>query len=275
MNQLSLEKRAEILNILVNGNGIRTTAALAKCAINTVMKILVDVGGACQKYHDENVRQVNSKRVQVDEIWSFYNCKKKNLYRSKTYTGGDVWTWTAIDCDSRLIVSWAQGSRDNEIANCFIQDLAMRVDKIQLTSDGLLAYLEPVTSHFKGRVDYAQLQKIYGNPIENGVKINRTQYLYSVKNIYLGNPDPKHISTSYVERHNLTMRMLIKRFARKTNCHSKKLLNHAYATAIHLVYYNFVREHTSLSTTPAIAAGITDKKLTLEDMVRLSDSNSK
>lgn len=276
MNKLPIEKRTQIINLLVEGNSLRATSRIADVSINTVTKLLVDVGRACEKFHNETVKGIASKRVQCDEIWSFVGSKEKNTSIEKKEEGcGDVWTWTAIDADSKLIISWLVGSRDAEAANCFMSDVASRLmNKVQLTTDGLFHYLEAVTDAFGSQIDFAQLQKIYGRDSSAGnteKKYSPAECIGCKKNTISGHPDPAHVSTSYVKRQNLTMRMHMRRFTRLTNAFSKKIENHCYAIALHFVYYNFVKQHKTLRVTPAMAAGLTKRFMSIEDIVNLTD----
>ena len=275
MNKLPIGKRVQIINMLVEGNSLRSTSRMADVSINTVTKLLVDTGKACQKFHDEQVVNVRSKRIQADEIWSFIYAKEKNAtIEQKADGAGDAWTWTAIDADSKLIVSWFVGDRSFISAKEFMQDVASRLsNRVQLTTDGHKAYLNAVDDAFDGEIDYAQLIKIYGQPEGNG---NDKRYSPAKCtgvdcNIISGRPDEKFISTSYVERQNLTMRMHMRRFTRLTNAFSKKIENHCYAIAFHFVYYNFVKQHKTLRITPAMAAGLTKRFMSIEDIVRLAD----
>lgn len=274
MNQLSIEKRTQIINLLVEGNSLRATSRIADVSINTVTKLLVSVGKACQKFHNEQVVNVRSKRVQCDEIWSFVYAKEKNK-PDNVEGAGDVWTWTAIDSDSKLIISWLVGERDAYTANVFMNDVADRLaTRIQLTTDGLKAYLEAVGEAFGNRIDFAQLVKMYGNesaPTTNEKKYSPAECTGMKVNLISGNPDPDHISTSHVERQNLTMRMHMRRFTRLTNAFSKKLENHCHAIALHFVYYNFVKIHKTLRVPPAMEAGLIKKLMTIEDIVRLTE----
>src|SRR3990170_4463429 len=277
MNKLSPERRAQVISALVEGNSIRATCRMTGAAKNTVVKLLNDLGEACAQYHDENVREVPSRRIQCDEIWSFCYAKEKNVpLDKKGQLGyGDVWTWTAIDADSKLCVSWLVGGRDSGWALDFMDDVASRLQyRVQLTTDGYKAYLMAVDDAFGSDIDYATLQKLYGkNPKEDetryspavctGIKIDKVQ----------GNPDPKHISTSYVERQNLTMRMSMRRFTRLTNAFSKKVENLGHAVALHFMYYNFCRVHKTLKTTPAVAAGVADHEWSIAEVVNLLESN--
>ncbi len=275
MNRLSLEDRATILGLLVEGNSLRAITRLTGRSINTVTKLLVDLGTACAIYQNEVLRNLPCKRVQVDEIWSFCYSKQKNTPPNMRGLGrGDVYTWTAICADTKVVPSWLVGSRDAEYANAFIADLAGRLaNRVQLTSDGHKAYLKAVEEAFGADVDYAMLVKLYGQP-----EGNQQERRYSpghctgtITGTVTGNPDPAHISTSYVERQNLTMRMSMKRFARLSNGFSKKIENHAHAIAIHYMYYNFGRIHKSLRVTPAMEAKVSDHVWTLEEIAKLAD----
>ena len=276
MNKLSLEKRTHIINLLVEGTSLRAISRIADCSINTVTKLLVDIGTACQKYHDENVRNVTAKRVQCDEIWSFIYGKDKNLpedLRGK-YGFGSIWTWVALDSDSKLAISWLVGNRDAEFANIFMEDVKLRLkNRVQLTTDGLKAYLEAVTENFGSQIDFAQLVKIYGKPIDGEHRYSPAKFTNAKKTIINGDPDYSHISTSFVERQNLNMRMSMRRFTRLTNGFSKKVENHAHAIALHFMYYNFVRIHKTLRVTPAMQAGITKKLWSIEDLARLLENS--
>lgn len=272
MNRLSLEKRTQIIGLLVEGNSLRATSRLAGVSINTVTKLLVDIGTACQKYHDEHVRNLSSKKVQCDEIWSFVYAKEKNLpedMRGK-FGLGSVWTWTALDSDSKLMISWLVGNRDAEYAYMFMQDVASRLKfRIQLTTDGFRPYLEAVEQTFGANIDYAQLIKLYGPSLEGETRYSPAQCNGASKNVVMGHPKKEDVSTSHVERQNLTMRMSMRRFTRLTNAFSKKIENHAHAIALHFMYYNFVRIHKTLRVTPAMEAGITNKLWSLEDLALL------
>lgn len=270
MNRLPIEKKVHIINLLVEGNSLRSCSRIADVSINTVTKLLVDVGTACEKFHNETVVNVTSKRVQCDEIWSFVYAKEKNKPANMEDVG-DVWTWTGIDADSKLIVSWLVADRSPQAANDFMHDLAARLkNRVQLTTDGLRAYLDAVYNAFDLDIDYAQLVKIYGN--EGGkseTKYSPAECTGSKKNWVSGTPEEKHVSTSYVERQNLTMRMHMRRFTRLTNAFSKKIANHCHAIALHFVYYNFVKQHKTLRVTPAMAAGLTKRFMSLEDIANL------
>lgn len=276
MNKLSASDRARILRLLCEGTSIRAVTRLTGASKNTVAKLLVDAGKACAAYHDEHVRNVEAKRVQVDEIWAFTHCKQKNVATAKAAPddAGDVWTWTAIDADSKLVLSYLVGGRDAEYANGFMLDVASRLKgRVQLTSDGLRAYLEAVEGVFGADVDYAQLVKSYG-AVPDGTKgrYSPAECTGIKKTSIEGKPDEAHVSTSYVERQNLTMRMHMRRFTRLTNAFSKKVENHAYAVALHFMYYNFVRLHARLRVSPAMAAGMTDRLWEIADIVALVEA---
>jgi IS1 family transposase len=267
MNHLKLDKKVQIINLLVEGNSLRSTSRIADVSINTVTKLLVDVGKACQDFHNEKVVNVISKRIQCDEIWSFVYAKQKNLPEDKE--GGDVWTWTAIDADSKLVISWLVGDRSADTAQIFIGDVAYRLkNRVQLTTDGLKAYLDAVEDNFNGKIDFAQLVKLFDKQ-QNEVRYSPANCTGAKKTKIIGNPNEKYISTSYIERQNLTMRMSMRRFTRLTNAFSKKIENHYYAIALHFVYYNFCRIHKSLRVTPAQEAGLTHDIMEIEDIVRL------
>lgn len=274
MNRLSLETRAKIVGMMVEGNSLRAISRMCDVSINTVTKLLVDLGQAAMDFHDENVRGIRARRLQCDEIWAFVGAKKKNVTPSQATEGwGDVWTWTAIDADTKLCVSYLVGGRDASWAHDFMQDCAERVyGKVQLTTDGHKAYLEAVEDAFGGDADYAQLQKIYGAPTDaEQRRYSPAKCIGSDMKVVSGDPDPAHVSTSYVERQNLTMRMSMRRFTRLTNGFSKKLENHAYAVAIHFLHYNFARVHKTLRVTPAMEAGISDHVWTLEEVASLAN----
>jgi IS1 family transposase len=274
MNRMSLAKRAQILGFLVEGMSLRAASRLADCSINTVIKLLVEVGQACAEYGDRTLRNLPCRRVQCDEIWSFVGAKQKNVPadRQGEFGMGDVWTWTAIDADTKLIVSWMVGSRDGDAAKVFIADLAKRLSqRIQLSTDGHRMYLEAVHSGFDVPVDYGMLVKHYGDdkPKNPERKYSPSVFVSAEKRPIMGKPDPDHISTSYVERQNLTMRMSMRRFTRLTNAFSKKVENHAFAVALHFMYYNFGRVHKTLRVTPAMEAGIADHVWSLEEIAAL------
>jgi len=272
MNKLPIEKKVQIINLLVEGNSLRACSRIADVSINTVTKLLVDVGQACQQFHNETVIHLPSERIQCDEIWSFVGCKEKA--KEKGAAGdGDVWTWTALDADSKLIVSWLVGDRGVETATVFMQDVRDRLNnRVQLTTDGHRPYLQAVKEAFDYDVDYAMLIKTYGfseGNTETERKYSPAECTGCKKTKVMGDPNPKFVSTSYVERQNLTMRMHMRRFTRLTNAFSKKVENHCYAIALHFVYYNFAKIHKSLSVTPAMQAGLTKRVMSIEDIVNL------
>jgi IS1 family transposase len=264
MNRKSTKDRAFILHCLVEGNSIRSTVRLTGASKNTIAKLLVEVGEACTWYQQTHLINLPCKRVQVDEIWSFVYSKQKNVPQGMEDEAGSVWTWTALCADTKIVPSWFVGSRDGDSAMFFIQDLATRLSsRIQLTSDGHHAYLQAVENTFENDIDYAMLVKLYGQTVEGGKKYRPTECSEIKKEAISGSPDTKHISTSFVERQNLTMRMGMRRFTRKTNAFSKKFENHVWAIALHFMYYNFCRVHQTLKTTPAIAANVTTKEWSL------------
>ena len=277
MNKLNTKTRKLIIRCLVEGQSIRATARTADVSKNTVTKLLIDAGKACADYQDKVLRDLPCHRIQVDEVWSFIYAKEKNVARAKSapVEAGDVWTWTAICADTKLVPSWRVGDRSGETAIDFMDDLRPRlVNRVQLTSDGHKAYLEAVEGAFGGDVDYAQLIKLYGS--EGGVSSDKRYSPAECTGIRKrrveGNPDLAHVSTSYVERNNLTMRMSMRRFTRLTNAFSKKIENHTHSVALHFMYYNFCRQHKSLDgISPAMAAGVTDRLWDIEDIVRLID----
>jgi IS1 family transposase len=274
MNKLPVAKRAQILGLLVEGNSLRAASRLADVSINTVTKLLVDVGAACAEYQDKALRNLPCKRVQVDEIWSFVGTKERNATAEQKAQGyGDVWTWTALCADTKLIVSWALGDRTTDTAIPFVCDLSARLaNRIQLTSDGHRAYIEAVEQGFGSQIDYAMLIKIYGQPsrAEGPARYSPPQIIGTQTTCCSGKPDPKHVSTSFVERQNLTMRMGMRRFTRLTNGFSKKVENHAHAIALHFMFYNFGRIHKTLRVTPAMQAGVSDHVWSLDEIAALA-----
>jgi IS1 family transposase len=271
-NVLKPEKRAAIVAALVEGNSVRATARMVGVSKDTVSKLQVEIGAACSRYQSETLSNLPCRRVEVDEIWSFVYAKAKNVPQrlAGRFGVGDVWTFTAIDADSKLCVSWLVGPRDSATATEFMEDLAGRLsNRIQLSTDGLSTYLDAVDAAFGTDVDYAMIQKIYGTSEEHDRRYSPAICIGAKKARVQGNPDPKHISTSYVERQNLTMRMSIRRFTRLTNAFSKKIENHVAAVALHFMHYNFARIHQSLRVTPAMAAGIADHPWEIEEIVAL------
>lgn len=271
VNKLTTEKRVQIVKALIEGNGIRPTCRMTGAAKRTVLRLLVELGTACQIYHDTYVRGLRSQRVQCDEIWSFIGAKDANVFEDEVGFGrGSVWTWTAIDADSKLCISYLVGLRDGGYAYEFMQDVAQRlVTRIQLTTDGHKAYLGAVEDAFGSRIDYAMLVKLYGAERAGEARNSPAKCLGTVLGTVVGNPDEKHISTSFVERQNLTMRMHMKRFARLSNGFSRKVENHAHAVALHFMHYNFLRVHQTLRVTPAMEAGLTDHVWTVEELIAL------
>jgi IS1 family transposase len=273
-NVLKPAKRAAIVSALVEGNSIRATARMVGVSKDTVMKLLVDLGRACAEYQDRTFRNLTCRRLQCDEIWSFCYAKQKNIpaWDRGHFGVGDVWTWTAIDADTKLIPSWLVGERTARYAHLFMQDLASRLlHRVQLTTDGHPPYLTAVEDSFGHEIDYAMLVKVYGPDPNDGttVRYSPARIKGATREVIEGNPDPAHISTSYAERANLTMRMGMRRFTRLTNAFSKKVENHAAAVALHFAHYNFVRIHQSLHVTPAMAAGIADHPWEIEEIVGL------
>jgi len=279
MNTLSVKQRAMILTLLVEGTGINATCRITGASKNTVLKLLGVVGEACAAYQDRVMRNLTCKRVQVDEIWSFVGMKERNVPKELkgTFGIGDVYTWTAIDADTKLMPCWHVGTRNAVSAKDFIDDLASRLaNRVQLTSDGHNVYVEAVSSAFGANVDFAQLVKIYGIPPgpEAQRRYSPAECLGAEKLPRFGNPDMDHISTSYVERANLTMRMHMRRFTRLTNAFSKKLDNHMHAISLHFMFYNFCKIHKSLRVTPAMEARIDDHVWSMEEVVMMADTNS-
>jgi IS1 family transposase len=276
MNKLDRETRAKILHLLCEGSLIRAITRLTGASKNTVIKLMIDAGKACAAYHDEHVRNLKTRRCQVDEIWSFTAAKQKNVARMKAPVegAGDTWTWTALDADSKLMISWLVGGRDSDAAIIFMDDLRSRLaNRVQLTSDGHKAYLEAVEGAFGSDVDYAQLVKLYGASPESAKgRYSPAECIGAHKQLIEGNPDPKYISTSFAERQNLNLRMHMRRFTRLTNAFSKKIENHAHNIALFMTYYNFVRIHKTLHMTPAMAAGVTDRLWEIGDIVALAEA---
>lgn len=278
MNKLPVAKRVQILSMLCEGSSMRSISRVCDVSINTVSKLLVDAGKVCIAYHDQNVRGLQCKRVQCDEIWSFCYSKERNVKAAKAAPegSGNVWTWTALDADSKMIVSWAVGGRDAETARDVMEDLQSRVkSRMQLTTDGLRLYLDAVQEAFGADgVDYAQLIKIYGAAPGKGDerRYSPAECIGAKKMRVDGEPDPKHVSTSFVERQNLNMRMGMRRFTRLTNAFSKKVENHCHALSLYFMFYNFCRIHKTLKVSPAMAAGVTDRLWSMEDIVALIDA---
>lgn len=275
MNKLARSKQVQVIQALIEGNSIRATVRMTGVAKDTVTKLLVSVGNACSEYHDRNVRHVDARRIQCDEIWQFCYAKAKNVPAEKQgqFGFGDVWTWVAIDADTKLVPSFMVGRRDLATAKIFIDDLASRLaNRVQLTTDGLRVYLNAVEGAFGCDVDYAMLVKLYGNDAEAETRYSPAECIGCQTAAISGRPDPKHISTSYVERQNLTMRMQMRRFTRLTNAFSKKVENLMAAVALHYMQYNFCRVHQSLRVTPAMEAGLTDHIWSVEELLNTLDA---
>lgn len=272
MKHLSDEKRAQVIACICEGNSIRSTVRMTGVSKNTVTKLVVELGAECIRYQDRAFRNLKCKRIQADELWSFCYSKDKNVPEEKRgkLGYGDVWTWIAIDADTKLIPSFFVGNRDAESANEFIRGLADRLShRVQLTTDGHTAYLTAVEEAFGADIDYAMLVKLYGSNPEKDTRYSPAECIGCVQKTIAGRPDPKHVSTSYAERQNLTMRMSLRRFTRLTNAFSKKIENHIAAIGIYLMYYNFARVHQTLRVTPAMEAGVEDHVWTISEMIGL------
>lgn len=272
MNRLSVNERAAILGMLVEGNSLRSCSRMSGASLNTVTKLVVDLGSACERFHDENVKGVIVKRLQADEIWSFVGAKQKNTTLDQRSKGwGDTWTWTGLCADSKLLVSFLVGGRSAIWARAFMEDCASRISgRVQITTDGHKAYLSAVPGAFGLDCDFAVLQKIYG-PSQEEHRYSPPCCVGCEREYVSGSPDPKHVSTSYVERHNLTMRMGMRRFTRLTNGFSKKIANHAAMVAIHAVHYNFARIHKTLRVTPAMESKLSDHVWSLTEIIEMAD----
>lgn len=279
MNQMDTKRRAAVIAALVEGVGIRATCRMTGASKGAVTKLIEDLGTACAEYHHEHVRNLPCKRLQLDEIWSFCYAKSKNVPANKKgeFGFGDVWTWTAICADTKIIPAWLVGSRDGGCATELAQDLAGRLTgRVQLTSDGLGAYVSAIEDAFGGAVDFAQLQKIYGpSPEGPERRYSPAGFIGARVEVISGDPAPEHVSTSFVERSNLSIRMGLRRYTRLTNAHSKKIDNHIAAFAIYVMHYNYCRPHQTLATkrnnkiTPAMACGLAERPWTLEQLVSL------
>lgn len=275
MNRLSTEERAKVISVLVEGNSLRATSRITGVARMTIEKLVRDLGAACEAFHNRTVKNLASQRIQCDEIWSFIGAKEKNATEEQKAMGwGDVWTWTALDPDSKLMVSWFVGDRGQDSAMFIMNDIASRIaNRVQLSTDGYTTYLAAVDRAFGENVDFGIIKKTYQAPGAGG-RYSPPKMVSSKRSTVWGNPDPKHISTSHVERHNLTMRMSMRRFTRLTNGFSKKLEMHALNLAIHFTHYNFCKIHSSLRVTPAMQAGLTDHAWEITDLVSLLTSSS-
>ena len=271
MTTLNKTKRAQLVSVLVEGNSLRATARICDVAFNTVLKFVPEIGQACFEYQDKAFHNLICKRIQCDEIWSFCYAKEKNVPKDKKglFGYGDVWTWVAIDAESKLVPSFMVGNRDSQTAKIFIDDLASRLaNRVQLTTDGYKVYLEAVEGAFGCEVDYAMLVKMYESSQEE-TRYSPARCTGCKGTPITGDPDRKYISTSFIERQNLTMRMGMRRFTRLTNAFSKKIENHAFHLALHYMYYNFVRIHKTLRVTPAMAAGVADHLWSVEEIAGL------
>ncbi len=275
MNKLSTDRRAALVSALVEGNSVRSTARMTDTAFNTVLKFVADIGTVCREYYDRSMRNLTCRRLQADEIWQFCYCKDKNVpadMRGKPGIGS-VWTWIAIDADTKLVPTFHVGTRDGGCAYEFMTDLASRLShRVQLTTDGLNSYLDAVDSAFANQIDYAMLIKLYGEERAGQARYSPAKCIGTRVREITGEPDVAHISTSYVERQNLTMRMSMRRFTRLTNAFSKKVENLEHALALHYMHYNFVRIHKTLRCTPAMEAGITDRLWTVRDIAALLET---
>jgi IS1 family transposase len=277
MNKLPLAKRIQILSMLVEGSSMRSISRMADVSINTVSKLLAEAGEACLAIHNEQVRNVPSRRIQCDEIWSFCYAKQANVKAAKAAPAeaGDVWTWTAIDAESKLIVSYLVGGRGAGYATEFMYDLVERLsNRVQLSTDGHKAYLEAVSDAFSDRVDYAQLVKLFGNTIAAPGRYSPAPCIGARERRVTGLPDVEDVSTSFVDRQNLTMRMSMRRFTRLTKAFTKKLDNHIHALALYFAFYNFCRIHKTLRVSPAMAAGIADRLWSIEDIIARIDADA-
>jgi IS1 family transposase len=272
MNVLAIDERKQIVAALVEGNSMRSISRMTGVSRNTINKLLIDLGNACSAYQDKVFRNLKCKNIQCDEIWSFIGCKQKNVTPENQDNGwGDVWTWVALDADTKLVPTWFVGTRDAGAAYHFIHDLKDRLaNRVQLTTDGHKAYLTAVEDAFGTEIDYAMLQKIYGvEPNKGEVRYSPAQCMGARRAVISGKPEFKHISTSMVERQNLTMRMSMRRFTRLTNGFSKKVENHEHMLAVHYMFYNFGRIHQTLRVTPAMEAGVSDHVWSLEEIIAL------
>lgn len=275
MNRLDKAKRTQIITALVEGNSLRAVSRMCDVAFNTVLKLVPEIGRVCAEYQDKTLRNLTSKRIQCDEIWSFCYAKDKNVPADKrgTFGYGDVWTWVAIDADTKLVPCFMVGTRGARTAKHFMDDLASRLaNRVQLTTDGHRVYLQAVEDAFGSEIDYAMLVKIYGDDAANDTKYSPAECIGCQTVGITGRPDPKHVSTSFVERQNLTMRMMMRRFTRLTNGFSKKVENHAWAIALHYMHYNFCRIHKTLRVTPAMAAGVSDHVWDIAEIAELLES---
>jgi IS1 family transposase len=278
MNRMSTARRVQVISALVEGNSVASTTRMTGAAKGTILKLLSEAGFAAFDYQDRTIRNLTSRRVQCDEIWSFVGAKAKHVpeERKGEYGIGDVWTWVAIDADTKLAISWLVGSRNAGAANAFMRDVAARLSsRVQMTTDGHKPYLEAIEGAFGADIDYAQLIKHYGPDPEPDKRYSPAACTGTETRTIVGDPNPEHVNTSYVERQNLTMRMGMRRFTRLTNAFSKKVENLEHAVSLHFLYYNFARPHASLrGRTPAMAAGLTNRQWTIADIVALIDESA-
>jgi IS1 family transposase len=276
MNRLTKEQRTRIITSLVEGNSLRATARMCDVAFNTVLKLLPQIGAACVEYQDKTLVNLPCRLVQADEIWSFVGAKEKHVSEERKSQGwGDIWTWVAIDAETKLVPTFMVGTRGAETAHAFMRDLAKRLaNRVQLTTDGHRVYLQAVESAFGSEIDYAMLIKLYGNDAAADTRYSPAECVGTEVVGISGKPDAKHVSTSFVERQNLTMRMQMRRFTRLTNAFSKKLENHYWAIALHYMHYNFCRIHKTLRVTPAMAAGVSDHVWDVAEIAQLLESTS-
>jgi len=276
MNRLSTQERAQIVSALVEGNSLRAISRMTGASKVTILKLLADLGKACAEYQEKALRNLTCKRIQCDELWSFCYAKDKNVPEEKRgqFGFGDVWTWVALCADTKLVVTWAIGTRGAGTAYEFMHDLAARLaNRVQLTTDGHRVYLQAVESAFGSEIDYAMLVKLYGNDRESEARYSPAECIGCRSVAITGSPKAADISTSFVERQNLTMRMQMRRFTRLTNGFSKKIENHGHAIALHYMHYNFCRIHQTLRVTPAMEAGISDHVWSIEEVVALLESS--
>jgi IS1 family transposase len=273
MNRLDSETRAQVIGCLIEGCSIRATVRMTGVAKKTVMRVLLEVGTICAEYQDKVFRNLHCKRLQLDEIWSWIYCKEKNRTEEiakKNAAAGDIWLWTAIDADTKLVPAWMLGSRDGRTARRFVADVASRLcHRVQLTTDSHRPYLQAVEDAFGADVDYAMLHKVYGMPSEHETRYSPAQCIGCEMRTVSGTPDPQHVSTSYVERHNWTLRTNNRRYTRLSNGFSRKLENHAAAVSLNYFAYNFIKIHRTLRTSPAMAAGVTNRLWEVTDLVAL------
>lgn len=275
MRKLNRDKRSSIIHALCEGNSINATARLCGVSKLTVLRLLADVGMLCRDYHDLTVRGLQARRIQVDEVWSFVGCKQRSKERGKQGLG-DIWAWIALDADSKLVVSYMLGRRDAWTGSEFMWDVADRIDvRVQLTSDGHRSYLEAVPHAFGDEIDFAVLVKLYGYEQPDHSRYSPPKCIGARRRAISGDPDPDHISTSYIERQNLSLRMGCRRYTRLTNAFSKKLENHQHAIALHYWFYNFSRKHQTLGMTPAVVAGIADQPMAISGLVALLETEER